>query len=142
MVNDPEGNDLTATTEAFDRATIAAWYRSRPEQTDRRDLAIVENATGEFAGEVVLNEFDAKQNSASFRISMRGPAWFSRGLGTEATRLMVRHAFETMSLASLQLEVLARNPRALSVYENVGFQTIEEWHEDGEDWVVMRATSD
>ncbi len=32
------------------------WYRTRGEQTDRLDLAIVDKATGEVVGEAVLNE--------------------------------------------------------------------------------------
>lgn len=141
MVNDPEGNDLTATTESFERSQIEEWYRSRPDQPDRLDLAIVENATGLFAGEVVLNEFDADHNSASFRISMRGPAWSDRGLGTEATKLIISHGLEAIGLAHIDLEVLARNPRARRVYEKVGFEVIGEMSEDGEDWVAMRITS-
>ena len=141
MVNDPEGADLTATTESFERTQISNWYRTRPAEPDRLDLAIVENATGEFAGEVVLNEFDEDANSANFRISLRGPAWFGRGLGTEATELIVGHGFDFVGLSSIDLEVLARNPRARSVYNKVGFETVGERREDGEDWVVMRITS-
>lgn len=138
MVNDAEGNDLTATTEVFDREQIFEWYRSRPTQPERLDLAIIERASGEFVGEVILNEYDAEQNSASLRVSLRGPAWFGRGFGTEAIALTVDHGFDEIGLDAIELEVLARNPRARRVYEKVGFERIEEWHEDGEDWVRMR----
>lgn len=121
------------------------WRARRPGSVGgahhRRRAAIVERATGAFAGEAVLNEFDAELNSASFRISLRGPDWFGRGLGTEATRLMVTHGLEVVGLDHIDLEVLARNPRARRVYERVGFVPIEELPEDGEDWVVMRITS-
>lgn len=138
MVNDVEGNDLTATTDSFERAQIDEWYRTRPSQPDRLDLAIVENATGLFAGEVVLNEFDPSTNAASFRISLGGPAWFGRGLGTEATHLLVRHGLDVIGLAAIDLEVLARNPRAQRVYEKVGFEVVDRRTEDGEDWLFMR----
>ena len=141
MIHDEEGNDLTATTETFERSRIEDWCRSRPDQDGRLDLAIVERATGEFAGEVVLNDHDPATDGCGFRISLRGPAWYGRGLGTEATRLVLEHGFATMGLAHVDLEVLARNPRARTVYERSGFEVTGTRHEDGEEWVDMRCTA-
>lgn len=137
MVNDPEGNELTATTETFTREVIERWYRTREDHTDRLDLAIVERSTGEVAGEVVLNERDPAARTCSFRISLRGPDWFGRRLGTEATALIIQHGFEQLGLDRITLEVLARNPRARRSYEKVGFVTTGEVVEDGEIWVHM-----
>ena len=138
MIQDPEGNDLTATDETFDSGQIKEWYRTRNDQDGRLDLAIVENATGEWAGEVVLNEYDADAASCSFRISLRGPGWFGRGLGTEATDLIVNHGFREVGLRFVTLEVLARNPRAFRAYEKNGFRETRRFAEDGEDWIEMR----
>lgn len=44
-----------------------------------------------------------------------------RGLGSEATRLIVGHAFEQVGPHRVQLEVYADNPRARRVYEKAGF---------------------
>ena len=137
MVTDPEGNDLTATSARFDRDDIVEWCASRAAQHDRLDLAVVEHETGDYAGEVVLNEYDADTSSANFRISLRGPAWYGRGLGSEATRLMVEHGLRTIGLDRITLTVLARNPRARRVYENAGFRVTHRYAEDGEDWVAM-----
>lgn len=137
MINDPEGNDLTATDEAFDFGQIEAWYGGRNDAADRLDLAIVEKATGAWAGEVVLNEYQPETEEASFRISLRGPAWFGRGLGTEATNLIVAHGFDHVGLRRITLEVLARNPRAQQAYLKAGFERTGESFEDGEDWVHM-----
>ena len=136
-VNDPEGNDLTQTTTTFAYEDIVRWCGTRAEQDERLDLAIVENATGEVAGEAVLNEYDAARESANFRIALRGAAWYGRGLGTEATTLIVRHGLDTVGLARITLTVLARNPRAVRAYEKAGFEVIGTEEEDGENWVVM-----
>ena len=119
--NDPEGNDLTHTTATFVYDDIVTWCATRADQDERLDLAIVENATGEVAGEAVLNEYDAEHDSANFRIGLRGPAWYGRGLGSEATRLIVGHGLDTIGLARITLTVLARNPRAQRAYEKAGF---------------------
>jgi RimJ/RimL family protein N-acetyltransferase len=141
MVQDPEGHDLTATTATFEYEQILAWCASRATAPDRLDLAIVERATGQFAGEVVLNEFDAVENTANFRIALRGPAWYGRGLGGEATQLIVRHGLQVVGLDRITLEVLARNPRARRAYESAGFVVSGEFEEDGETWLAMAITA-
>lgn len=142
MVNDPEGNDLTDTTATFTYEQVREWCSTRSDQDERLDLAIVENATGECAGEAVLNEYDAERQSANFRIALRGPAWYGRGLGTEATRLIVDHGLATVGLRSITLGVLARNPRAQRAYEKAGFRRTGETIEDGNSWVQMEITAD
>ena len=137
MVNDPEGNDLTGTSAEFTYDQIEQWCVSRNEQDERVDLAIIENSTGEYAGEAVLNEYRVDQNSANFRIALRGPAWYGRGLGTEATALIVEHGLSTIGLDRITLDVLARNPRAVRAYEKAGFVRTGTMVEDGEEWVLM-----
>lgn len=140
MVHDAEGSDLTATTADFEREQIDAWVRSRAAAPDRLDLVIVEHSTGDIAGEVVLNEpvlEEGRVVSANYRIALRGPAWYGRGLGTEAGQLTVQHAFTTMGVKRLTLEVLARNPRAVRSYEKIGFVESGRFAEDGENWIEM-----
>lgn len=142
MVNDPESNELTDTTATFTYEQIAEWCATRRDQDERLDLAIVENATGVVAGEAVLNEYDAHGDVASFRIALRGPSWFGRGLGTEATRLLVGHGLGTMGLRAVTLEVLARNGRARRAYQKAGFHATGEFTEGDNVWVQMAITAD
>ena len=97
------------------------WYRSRNSQADRLDLALVDKAAGACVGEAVLNQWDPGNESCSFRIFI-GPAGRDRGLGTEATRLIVGYGFARLALHRISLEVYAFNPRARRVYEKVGFR--------------------
>ncbi|MGC4175061.1 GNAT family N-acetyltransferase [Demequina sp.] len=137
MVNDPEGRALTLTTASFTRAQIADWVGTRADAPDRLDLVIVENATGEFAGEAVLNEVSAADASANFRIVLRGPAWFGRGLGSEATDLMAHHAFSHVGLSKLTLDVREDNLRAIRAYEKAGFARTGQLSEEGVVWILM-----
>jgi RimJ/RimL family protein N-acetyltransferase len=121
MLHDPEGNRLTGTRGPFDRERAEAWYATRAEHDDRLDLAVVERESGDYVGEVVLNELDADNRSCGFRISLIGPRAFGRGYGTEATRLVLAHAFEAVGVNRVELEVYDFNPRARHVYEKVGF---------------------
>ena len=121
ILNDPEIARLTGSHADFDEPALRAWYGSRGAQANRLDLAVVERATGLVVGEAVLNEWDRANESCAFRISL-SPDAVGRGLGTEATRLIVSHAFEGLGLYRVWLEVYAFNPRARRAYEKAGFR--------------------
>ncbi|OUE23871.1 Spermidine N(1)-acetyltransferase [Clavibacter michiganensis] len=110
--------EMAARPELDDRART--WYATRADQPDRLDLALVDRATDACVGEAVLNEWSPEDRSANVRILI-GPAGRDRGLGSEAVRLLVDHAFAATDLERISLEVLASNPRARRVYERAGF---------------------
>lgn len=99
---------------------LREWYATRNHQADRLDLMIVDRAIDQCMGEVVLNEWDEGNGSCNFRILI-GPNGRDRGLGSEATRLLVDYAFTHLPLHRIELEVFAFNPRAQRVYEKAGF---------------------
>ncbi|MDQ1644055.1 MAG: hypothetical protein QOJ50_239 [Cryptosporangiaceae bacterium] len=76
--------------------------------------------TGEYAGEIVLNKLDRPNRSCALRIALRRD-YRDRGLGGEAVRLVLAHAFGTVGLHRVELEVYAFNARAQAVYERAGF---------------------
>lgn len=126
---DPEVLKLTGSavsTDAIDQADPSLddrtqeWYATRAEVDGRLDLAIIDTASGALVGEVVLNEYDSNAASVNFRILV-GPDGRGKGLGTEATRLILGYGFETIGLHRIGLDVFAFNPRAQHVYSKVGF---------------------
>jgi RimJ/RimL family protein N-acetyltransferase len=130
-LNDPEARILTGSVhdeatarepQPDEEARLALdWFSTRNEQPDRLDLAIIDKATGECVGEAVLNQWDPGNQSCNFRIAV-GPNGRDRGLGTEATRLIVGYGFQRLGLHRISLEVYAFNPRARRAYEKVGFR--------------------
>ncbi|WP_432035238.1 GNAT family N-acetyltransferase [Streptomyces cucumeris] len=127
------GSDSTA----FDEQRLRDWYGSRSAQPDRLDLAVVDRADDSLVGEVVLYEWDEPNRGCAFR-TLLGPRGRNRGLGTEAARLIVGHAFERLGLHRVSLGVYAFNPRARRAYEKVGFiaEGVERealWHDGA--WV-------
>ena len=128
---DPEARILTgsvhdeaqahAPESADEEELLRDWYGTRNDQPDRLDLAVVDKATGKCVGEAVLNQWDPGNESCNFRILI-GPKGRDRGLGTEATRLIVGYGFEHLGLHRISLEVYAFNPRARRAYEKVGFR--------------------
>lgn len=127
LMRDPEVSVLTGSVHTSTPSSDDAWTFERLQQiyatwakaSDRHVWAIVETSSGAVVGEVLLTDLDEGNASCGFRIWIAGAT--GRGLGTEATRLVVRHAFETERLHRVALEVYAFNPRARRVYEKVGF---------------------
>lgn len=144
---DEEARRLTGTHRGFTADEVRAALRTWSEQPDRVDLAIIERATGAYAGEVVLNGLDADNQSCGFRIALPS-AYTNRGLGTEATRLILGHAFDTVGVHRVELEVFAFNPRARRVYEKVGFvyegtkRQALHWQGEWVDTLVMAMLAD
>lgn len=123
MLCDEESRRLTGTHPEFTREAADRWYRSRGRDADRLDLAVATLEDDRCVGEAVLNGLDVANRSCGFRICLLGRSVFGRGFGTEATRLMVGHAF-ARGVHRVELEVYDLNPRARHVYEKVGF-TVE-----------------
>lgn len=98
------------------REVYAGWAAA----DDRLVLGVVDRASGDLVGEVVLAGWDEANRSCWFR-TLIGAAGRGRGLGTEATRLIVDHGFRMLGLHRITLEVYDFNPRARHVYEKVGF---------------------
>lgn len=119
-MGDPEVLRFTGTPTRFTHDQVRAALLARAGAADRLDLAVTEAASGELVGEVVLNEWDERNRSCNFRTWL-GPRGRDRGLGTEATRLIVGYGFERLLLHRISLEVFSFNPRARRAYEKVGF---------------------
>jgi ribosomal-protein-alanine N-acetyltransferase len=84
-----------------------------------------------------LNEHDRR---ARYAIGIFDAACWGHGYGTEATRLVLAYAFDTLQLHRVDLRVLAVNRRAIASYEKCGFvrEGVERdsalidgvWHDD------------
>lgn len=128
ILSDPQVRRLTGSvTTSADAAAaqpvddrLREWYSTRTDRPDRLDLAVEDATTGELVGEVVLNEYDPAARSCNLRCLL-GPSGRDRGLGSEALGLLLDHAFTTLGLDRLELEVFEFNPRARHVYERLGF---------------------
>ncbi len=93
-----------------------------------------------FLGATWLDRIDKANRSANFAIGIFDPDSLDRGLGTEATKMVVRFGFERLGLHRIGLTVLADNSRAVAAYRKSGFEVEGrlretlwnrgEWHDD------------
>ncbi|WP_420628741.1 GNAT family N-acetyltransferase [Candidatus Leptofilum sp.] len=120
-LSDEESMRLTGTQQTFSFEQVQQHCQRVSQADDRVDYAITLKDDPAYLGEVVLNEIDWQNRSASFRIALASETLFGKGYGTEATQLIVTFGFHTLRLHRIELEVYDFNPRAQHVYEKVGF---------------------
>ena len=72
-------------------------------------------------GVVDLDGYRPIHRSATFGITIGEKDCWDKGYGTEATRLICGHGFNTLNLHRIELTVFDFNPRGLRAYEKAGF---------------------
>src|SRR5437868_9418034 len=74
-------------------------------------LGIVVQATDRLIGGTGFHEIDFRNRQAGFGILIGEQDEWGKGYGTEATRLIVQHGFETLNLNRIWLHVYEYNQR-------------------------------
>jgi RimJ/RimL family protein N-acetyltransferase len=98
------------------------WFEEylRRRGTDVR-CAILAGCEAEPVGLVSLTGIDSVHRRAELHLIIGRRDLHGRGIGTEATRLLLAHAFNDLNLHRVFLSVLASNAPAIRVYEKAGF---------------------
>ena len=97
------------------------YHDSLGRSTDELRLAIT-TLDGELIGETALRDIDQRAGTAEFTIAIGNKAYWGRGYGTDATRVLMRYAFQQLNLHRITLYVHAFNQRAIRAYEKCGFR--------------------
>ncbi|MDP2586435.1 MAG: GNAT family N-acetyltransferase [Candidatus Komeilibacteria bacterium] len=86
---------------------------------------IFDKSNDKHIGNLKLEPIDWPNKKAVFGILLGDKNYWGKGIGTEATQLIVDYAFGDMGLEQIQLGVIDSNHRAIRVYEKVGFKVTE-----------------
>lgn len=140
--NDPEVRAGLAMYLPFSQVEEEQWYdnmlkRPKPEQVLGIEARQVggEDESWLLIGNCAFFDIDWRNRVAEFGIVIGEKAYWNRGYGSEAVRLLVHHGFETLNLNRIFLRVYETNPRAIRAYEKAGFhhegrQRQAEWREN------------
>ncbi len=85
-------------------------------------FAICSTADDKHVGNIKLDNFDWVARTCEMGILIGQAADRGQGIGTEACRLCLRYAFDSLNLRKVRLAVFDNNPAAIRVYEKLGFQ--------------------
>jgi RimJ/RimL family protein N-acetyltransferase len=99
---------------------IREWYEGSRRQEDQIHF-VIETSEGDTIGICGLQNIDARSRHAVLGIWI-GKAYWDRGYGTDAMRVLCTFGFRHMNLHRITLHVYEPNQRARHVYEQLGFR--------------------
>lgn len=103
-------------------AAMEAFYDSVAKSRDNIFLAIVDRATDLHIGNIKLGPINWIHRNAALGLLIGERDYWGRGFGTEATRLVVEHAFYNLNLQRVDLGVYPEHSAAVRMYEKIGFK--------------------
>jgi RimJ/RimL family protein N-acetyltransferase len=122
---DPEVARLTRYQEGPMRPDeVERFFEARVAGVGSLALAIHLAESDRLIGTCAFSQLDGDNGSALFHITIGEPDCWGHGYGSEATTLMLEHAFGVLGLHRVSLAVFEYNERAIRAYRRVGF-TVE-----------------
>ncbi len=106
--------------EPHTAASLLDWGRRILADPGRVVFALEEQAGGRLIGDARLTP--VRGGRVKFSIMIGVSEFRGRGLGTEATRLVCRFAFQELAVREIVLEVDPRNQPAVQAYLAAGFE--------------------
>ena len=91
---------------------------------DRVDIIVNQNHTIPPIGLTELRRINYRSRTADYGILIGERDCWSKGYGTETTRLMLDYGFSVLGLHNITLETYAYNERAIKAYQRAGFRII------------------
>lgn len=140
MIQDSEISAAIGSAKPMSAQQLHLWLQSRRAQTESCNWAILDNDSGEFAGEVSLGDFDVERNSMALNIRLAATRWLDRGIGTDTLDSVLTFAFDQLGLSKVTLSVLADNARASRVFSKLGFQPGRQFSQAGHRFQRMAIT--
>ena len=123
-LNDPEVRHGLAMYLPLSQVEEEQWFENvLKRERDEQPLVIeVEGQDGwTMIGNSGFFNIDWRNRSAELGIVIGDKAYWNKGYGTEAMRLLLHHGFTTLNLHRICLRVYEENMRAIRAYEKAGF---------------------
>ena len=121
-INDRELVLQSAPFRPVDEAGHRAWFDEVRKRADVAIFAIRPLDGDRLIGTCQLLAIDTRHRTAELQIRIGEEDDRGRGVGTEAVRLLVWHAFRDLDLRRVQLHAFATNQAAIRAYEKAGFR--------------------
>lgn len=101
-------------------------------------LAIVNNNSDTLLGLVDLFDFDPKNNRVGLGIVIKNLDDRNAGIGSEAVKLLIDYAFETLHIHQIYVNVTVTNTASVKLFSKFGFQLVgvkKQWNRVGSAYV-------
>ncbi len=95
------------------------WIKKVLKEEDSKRFAICLKENDKYIGNIQLTNI--RNRTAEFHIFIGEQEFWGKGIGTEATKLLLKYAFEELKLKQVYLYVNPKNIAAIKSYEKCGF---------------------
>ncbi|GAH71772.1 unnamed protein product, partial [marine sediment metagenome] len=114
MHNDQEVTKYTsAPLYPVSRAEEEKFLEKAMSHNDTEMHLAMETKEGEYIGLIGLDKIDWKNRNAELGIVIGNKEYWGKGYGTDATKILLNHAFNQMNLYKVYLEVFDYNQRGV-----------------------------
>lgn len=121
-LKDPEVNKFTTRRRVSLKEEIK-WLKDLPKKKNEQRVFAIETKKCEYIGSASFADLDLKMDKdVQFTILIGDKKYWNKGLGTEATELMLDYAFRILKLHRVYLYVYSYNSRAIKIYKKLGFK--------------------
>lgn len=118
-INDPAVRQHLTVRWPINREQEEEWFEEQVTSDERINLLIV-GPDGP-AGTVGLGPVDDPNGTAEIGIWLREREW-GQGYGTEASRLLISHAFDRLRIHRIEARVFEGNDASQELWETLGFE--------------------
>ena len=118
-INNPENNQYLHYDLPLSYEKTLEWFKNKNNET-RLDCVI--EFCGASVGLIGLLNIDKHNRKAEYYITIGDVSIKRKGIATNATRILLEHAFHQLDLNKVYLNVDADNLAACKLYEKVGFK--------------------
>ena len=124
-LNDPEVRQFLLLNLPLSMAQEERWFEAMTKAPPAEHVLVIEVRESDGwkpLGNISLMDIDWTNRLAEVGIFIGEKAYWSKGYGREAMRLMLKHSFETLNLNRVWLRVYEHNLRGIRAYEHAGFK--------------------
>ena len=97
------------------------WLEENVFSGKAHQFIIVEKFSNRDIGSVYLKDIDLLHQKAEFGIFIGEAEFLGKGLGTEATKMIIEYGFDSLHLNKIYLRVISENIQAINSYIHAGF---------------------
>ncbi len=104
----------------YDKEKIDRYYQKKVLDTSRIFFAI--NYNGKTIGEIQIKGIDGEKLCGTLSVILMNDVFKGKGYGTEAQRLLVDYAINTLGLKNIYADAMHRNKRSKHILRKLGFK--------------------
>jgi RimJ/RimL family protein N-acetyltransferase len=123
-LNDPEVRQGLMIFLPLSLAEEEQWFENMLKRPAEQHPMVIEIAVdGKWLpiGNCGFDNINWRARAGELGLFIGEKGYWNQGYGSEVMRLLLKHGFDTLNLNRIALIVYANNPRAVRVYEKVGF---------------------